>query len=361
MKSDRPVQTLFSSWFGGTVVPVIDKLHIKENVRRYETLIFLKRKRNEEFGKMKKALAVAFACAFAVSSSCFAGQTATAVRTESCNELSQGSTSVSSGSSLSGKLREMAMTVELLVNRNGVRNSFRTTSFREFAAAKRRTVKYPSLGRLDADGAYTALNQGTNYVYAWDGNNRLIGKIIVKSYKWIAHRGYSSMYLENTLDAFEGAAKAGAWGIETDLRLSSDGIPYVFHDGWFQVRTTGSGWTLFSVPYSQIKKFKYKGFPKSVVARTKSNRIPTFEEVLKLCRKRKLLICVDVHPVTDKNPTATYNKICKPAVSLVKKYGMKNDVATLTRGGAPEFRKLLGITERVTGRNYTLSDDPPVK
>ena len=46
----------------------------------------------------------------------------------------------------------------------------------------------------------------------------------------IAHRGFSSNYPENTLLAFDEAIKAGAWMIETDIRLSADDIPMIFHD-----------------------------------------------------------------------------------------------------------------------------------
>lgn len=46
----------------------------------------------------------------------------------------------------------------------------------------------------------------------------------------IAHRGFSAKYPENTLLAFYKAIEAGAWMFETDVRLSSDNIPMIFHD-----------------------------------------------------------------------------------------------------------------------------------
>ena len=46
----------------------------------------------------------------------------------------------------------------------------------------------------------------------------------------IAHRGYSSRYPENTLLAFEQAILAGADFIETDLRLSREGVIVCSHD-----------------------------------------------------------------------------------------------------------------------------------
>ncbi len=46
----------------------------------------------------------------------------------------------------------------------------------------------------------------------------------------VAHRGGSLLAPENTLAAFDRAATLGADAIETDVRLSSDGVVMVFHD-----------------------------------------------------------------------------------------------------------------------------------
>jgi glycerophosphoryl diester phosphodiesterase len=45
-----------------------------------------------------------------------------------------------------------------------------------------------------------------------------------------AHRGASAVAPENSAEAFEAAIAAGADFIETDLRLSRDGVPVAFHD-----------------------------------------------------------------------------------------------------------------------------------
>ncbi len=46
----------------------------------------------------------------------------------------------------------------------------------------------------------------------------------------IAHRGFSTRHPENSLKAFEAAIAAGADAIETDVRLSRDGVPMCSHD-----------------------------------------------------------------------------------------------------------------------------------
>jgi glycerophosphoryl diester phosphodiesterase len=45
-----------------------------------------------------------------------------------------------------------------------------------------------------------------------------------------AHRGGSIEAPENTIEAFQYALDLGCKYIETDVQLSSDGIPYIFHD-----------------------------------------------------------------------------------------------------------------------------------
>lgn len=45
-----------------------------------------------------------------------------------------------------------------------------------------------------------------------------------------AHRGSSKLHPENTLEAFRAAIEEGAHGIETDLRLTSDGEVILHHD-----------------------------------------------------------------------------------------------------------------------------------
>ena len=46
----------------------------------------------------------------------------------------------------------------------------------------------------------------------------------------LAHRGGSIESLENTIESFEYSISLGCNYIETDVQLSSDGKPYIFHD-----------------------------------------------------------------------------------------------------------------------------------
>ena len=48
--------------------------------------------------------------------------------------------------------------------------------------------------------------------------------------KYIAHRGYSQNYVDNSEAAFCAAASMGFWGIETDIRMTKDGYFVCTHD-----------------------------------------------------------------------------------------------------------------------------------
>ncbi|MDH3660753.1 MAG: glycerophosphodiester phosphodiesterase family protein [Alphaproteobacteria bacterium] len=60
---------------------------------------------------------------------------------------------------------------------------------------------------------------------ASDLSERVPGRFLI-----IAHKGYSSAYPENSVDAFEAAIAAGADLVEADLRESADGAIVLSHD-----------------------------------------------------------------------------------------------------------------------------------
>lgn len=58
---------------------------------------------------------------------------------------------------------------------------------------------------------------------------KTIGNILSRC-RWAAHRGDEANFPENTIEAFRSAVEKGAQCIETDVRLSSDDVPLLFHD-----------------------------------------------------------------------------------------------------------------------------------
>jgi len=78
----------------------------------------------------------------------------------------------------------------------------------------------------------------------------------------IAYRGYHAAAPENTLAAFEAAIMVGASGIETDVRISRDGVPILIHD-----RVIASGETVADLTRTELEQ-------------AVGHEIPTLDEAL---------------------------------------------------------------------------------
>lgn len=78
----------------------------------------------------------------------------------------------------------------------------------------------------------------------------------------IAHRGVHVVVPENTLAAFEAAVALGANGIETDVRISLDGLPVLIHN-----RVIASGQPVADLTRREIEQ-------------TVGHEVPTLDEAL---------------------------------------------------------------------------------
>lgn len=63
--------------------------------------------------------------------------------------------------------------------------------------------------------------------------------------KWVAHRGWSARYPENSIKAIQAGIDAGCRWVEFDVQLSGDSVPMVFHDASLS-RTTGLRGDIFN-------------------------------------------------------------------------------------------------------------------
>ena len=65
----------------------------------------------------------------------------------------------------------------------------------------------------------------------------------IKNYRPLvfAHRGNSSKYPENSFPAFMDAVKLGVDALETDVRITRDDVPVLFHDETLDRTTNGQG------------------------------------------------------------------------------------------------------------------------
>ncbi|MBT8873631.1 glycerophosphodiester phosphodiesterase [Lactobacillus delbrueckii subsp. bulgaricus] len=109
--------------------------------------------------------------------------------------------------------------------------------------------------------------------------------------KFIAHRGYSTKYPENTTLAFEKAGEeAGVWGIETDVDNTSDNKLVIMHDNTL-ARTTNISAddpkNINDIPFDQVENYKIKGVLNGVDKDKvyEDLRVPTLRQYLEICKK----------------------------------------------------------------------------
>ena len=74
----------------------------------------------------------------------------------------------------------------------------------------------------------------------------------------IAHRGANLLAPENTIEAFTAAVNLGFEYLETDVRASIDGVPFIMHDANLS-RMTGENLDINSLTSDDIDSIKING------------------------------------------------------------------------------------------------------
>ena len=103
------------------------------------------------------------------------------------------------------------------------------------------------------------------------------GKMLVA-----AHRGDSYNCFENTMDAFHAAAEAGVDMIETDVRMTKDGVLVLMHDADIDRTTDGAG-LVADMTYEELTRYNAGG-------RYVPAGIPTLEEFLQFLSRHEILL-----------------------------------------------------------------------
>ena len=104
----------------------------------------------------------------------------------------------------------------------------------------------------------------------------------------IAHRGASAHAPENTIAAFEVAAKQGANAIELDAQLSADDQPVVFHDLTLGRTTDGEG----RLSQKSVAELRELDAGRRFGPQFAGQRIPLLDEVFSALGRR---ILINVH------------------------------------------------------------------
>lgn len=124
----------------------------------------------------------------------------------------------------------------------------------------------------------------------------------------IAHRGFSSQAPENTLPAFTLAGEADAWGIETDVHCTSDGIFVCIHDEDTEKMTNGHG-KISSLSYEHLMEYEIDAG--NGIQTYEHLRIPTLEEYLTICKTYHATAVIELkEDFPEEQMTSFYHSLC---------------------------------------------------
>jgi len=144
-------------------------------------------------------------------------------------------------------------------------------------------------------------NTVINFIGSYGAGNELADKKLVLKYKRafspevkqsdfniMAHRGggRNSDYLgvsENSIEMINIAERFGSTGIEIDLRLSKDGVPFLYHDADINLRLTQK-----SLIWGNIEDFTWPQI-RTLITLKNGEKIPSLREALEFVLERTTL------------------------------------------------------------------------
>jgi len=188
----------------------------------------------------------------------------------------------------------------------------------------------------------------------------------------IAHRGASMLAPENTIAAADLAASYEAFGFETDIRISQDGVPFLMHDGTL-LRTTNvaevypesaaddaSSFTMDELNNLNaglwfIQKDPYNSIDEGLVSQAQlsinqGQKIPTLSQTLELVAEKDLVFLFDLRYPPEDHPY--YDEIFDIVFEQCKESGVNGNIwflvdrqnleTLLTE--APQMTRVIGVS-----------------
>ncbi len=108
----------------------------------------------------------------------------------------------------------------------------------------------------------------------------------------IAHRGAPMRAPENTIESFVSARDAGARWIETDVTLTSDGVPVLLHDETLDRTTNGHG-PISEMSWEKIQQLDAGSwFSPSF----KGTRVTSLAELVAFCTASRMRLVLELKP-----------------------------------------------------------------
>lgn len=138
-----------------------------------------------------------------------------------------------------------------------------------------------------------------------------------------AHRGWCGKYPENTMAAFRAAIELGVDQIETDVRVTKDGVLVLVHDAAVDRTTNGTG-LVIDYTFEELRKLDAGN----------GEQIPTLEELMELVKNHPT-ITLDIelkeYPTEGREELA-YD-VCDRTLKMLDDYGFTGRCVANTFSG----------------------------
>jgi glycerophosphoryl diester phosphodiesterase len=110
--------------------------------------------------------------------------------------------------------------------------------------------------------------------------------------RWVAHRGAGKLAPENTLAAFRLGASHGYRMFECDVKLSSDGVPFLLHDATLQRTSSGHG-VAGEQPWSTLAQLDAGSWHSRAWA---GEPLPTLDNIAQFCLRNGYFLNIEIKP-----------------------------------------------------------------
>ena len=169
--------------------------------------------------------------------------------------------------------------------------------------------------------------------------------------RWVAHRGAGKLAPENTLAAFKRGAREGYRMFECDVKLSSDGVPFLLHDDTLERTTNGFG-IAGQQTWQALSQLDAGSWHSSLYA---SEPIPSLDTIAAYCIANDFDLNIEIKPTTGNNQQ-TGEVVAKHAARLWQNQArkplltsFKPDALQAALDAAPELPRGLLLQELWTG------------
>lgn len=110
--------------------------------------------------------------------------------------------------------------------------------------------------------------------------------------RWVAHRGAGKLAPENTLAAFQLGASHGYRMFECDVKLSSDGVPFLLHDDTLARTTNGQG-VAGQQTWSSLQQLDAGSWHSTAYA---GEAIPSLDNIASYCISNGFDLNIEIKP-----------------------------------------------------------------